>query len=134
MRVVLANGKAVEVSQDEMEEFITQLVLPNAYWLYTGQVSEEEVMRFLGGESSVDELKKIARYLLTFAENTAFSAYLFDKADGEPDRTREFNMPALKKLRELHQKVIDSPQASTDLSQTVWEMENVCMGIGLDGL
>jgi len=129
---ILANGKRVEVSQDEVNSFITQTLIPNAYWRYTGQLTEQEVMRFLKGGATGDDLKNIAQYILTYFENLAFAGYLFDKADGEPDRTREFNMPAVSKLRELYQKVTHTELNPTD--SIVNEMESICLEIGADPL
>lgn len=57
--------------------------------------------------------------------------YLFDKADGEPERTKEFNMPAIKKLRELYQKVKDNCHSPRGV---VNEMEGICLEIGADPL
>lgn len=134
MNLTLANGKSVDISQAEIRGFISQILMPNAYWRHSGQLSEEEVMRFLKRESNHTELKKIARYILTYTENLAFTAYLFDKADGERDHTREFNMPALERLRELYRKVTDNRLTSLALSQTVNAMESICLEIGADPL
>jgi len=107
MKMILANGNRVKVSLGEIRDFITTMAtpIPNAYWRHSELLSEEEVMRFLRGESNQDELKKIARYILIYTENLAFTAYLFDKADGDTERTKEFNMPAIKKLREIYRQV-----------------------------
>lgn len=134
MELLLANGKSVEVSQTEIGDFVTQILIPNADWRHSGQLTEGEVMRFLKAESSRDELRKVARYILTYTENLAFTAYLFDKAEGKPEQTKEFNMPAIKKLRELCQKVKGDRQTMLGLSHTVNEMESVCLGIGVDPL
>ena len=134
MELLLANGKRVEISQDEVNDFITQILIPNADWHHSGQLTEAEVMTFLKGESGRDELKKVARYILTYTENLAFTAYLFDKAEGKPEQTREFNMPAIKKLRELYQKVKDDYHTMMGLSHIVNEMESICLEIGADPL
>jgi len=131
MNFILANRKRVEVSQDEIRDFITQLLVPNAYWRHSELLTEQEVMRFLAGESNEGELKKVARYILTYTENLAFTAYLFDKADGEPERTKEFNMPAIQKLRELYQKLMNNRANTANL---VNEMEGTCLKIGADPL
>jgi len=133
VNLILASGKKVEVSWDEIKDFITQLLIPNAYWRHSELLTEQEVMRFLAGESDEGELKKVAQYILTYTENLAFSAYFFDKADGEPDRTQEFNMLAIKKLRELYRKVTENRLPLT-LSDTVNKMESICLNIGADPL
>lgn len=133
-RLTLANGKDVEVSGEEVNEFITQILLPNPDWRHSGLLTEEEWTRYLKNETSRDDLKKVARYILIYEENLAFTGYLFDKADGEPERTKEFNMPAIKKLRELYQKVSDDTHQVIDISQMVHEMENACLETGADPL
>ena len=134
MKMILANGQDVEVSQEEIEEFITQLLIPNPDWRHSKQLTEREVVKYLQSESSPDELKKVAKYLIICIENLAFSAYLFAKAEGKSDESKEFNMPALKKLRELYHKATEAQQSAKELAGNVYEMENVCMGIGTDPL
>jgi len=134
MELTLANGKTVEVSQDEVNEFITKILVPNPDWHYSGLLTQVEVMRYLKGESTQDELKKVARYILIYEENLTFTAFLFDKSEGHPDQGRLFNMPVVKKLRELYQKVNDITHQAPDISQAVHEMENICMEIGADPL
>jgi hypothetical protein len=51
-----------------------------------------------------------------------------------PDQGKEFNMPAMQKLRELYQKVSDESHMAPDTSQAVHEMEAVCLEIGADPL
>ncbi len=134
IHLTLANGKDVEVSQEEVNEFITQVLIPNPDWRYSGLLTQEEVMRYLKGEGSRDELKKVAQYLLIYTENLSFTAYLFGKSEEHPDRGKEFNMPAVKKLRELYQKVSDDTHQVLDISKDVHEMEAVCLEIGVDPL
>jgi len=134
MGLVLANGQHVEVSQEEVMEFITQLLIPNPDWRYSGLLSQGERERFLRGESTRDDLRKVARYILIYEENLSFTAYLFDKSEGKPDQTRDFNMPVIKNLRELYQKIIDNSHKTPPISQLVYEMQNACMEIGADPL
>ena len=132
MEMILANGNKVKVSLGEVHDFITVMPtpIPNAYWRYSELLTEEEVMRFLAGESTREELQKVARYLLIYTENLAFNAYLFNKANGgDPEGTKEFSMPTVKKLRELYQKAKDNPSM-----ETVYEMQSVCLKIGADPL
>lgn len=136
MKVILANGKTVKVSLGEIRDFITEMptTLPNPDWHYSELLTEDEVMRFLKGEGSQKDLKKVAQYILIYTENLAFTAYLFDKAEGKPDQTREFNMPAVKKLREIHRRVTENQQTAEALAGDVHEMENICLKIGVDPL
>ena len=134
MELELVNGQHVEVSQEELSEFITQDLIPNPDWHHSGLLSQGEWERFLRGESTRDELRKVARYLLIYTENLSFTAYLFDKSEGKPDQTREFNMPVIKKLRKLYQKIIDNSHKTPSVSQLVYEMQDICMETGADPL
>lgn len=134
MELILANKKRVEVSQEEVNVFITKILIPNPDWHHSRLLTQEEVMRFLKGESSRDELKKVARYILIYQENLAFTAYLFNKADGDPERTKEFNMPAIKELREIYRRLTENQRTPEELAGDVHEMENICMEIGADPL
>ncbi|MDD4984892.1 MAG: hypothetical protein PHQ43_03745 [Dehalococcoidales bacterium] len=136
MKMILANGNTVEVTELETKEFITEIAtpIPNAYWKHSGLLNQAEVLRFLKGASSPDELKKVARYLLIYTENLAFSAYLFNKANGgDPDGPKDFTMPAIRKLRELYRNVLSS-QPTEPVSHNVKDMLNVCRKIGIDPL
>jgi len=119
--MILANGDKVKVTLGEMREFISEMPcpVPNPYWRYSELLTEQEVMKFLAGESSQEELKKVARYLLIFTENIAFAAHLYDKSEGH-DNGREFNMPALEKLRGFYRTISNGRH----------EMESICLEIG----
>lgn len=134
IQLTLMNGARVEVSQEDVNEFITQEIIPNPDWHHSGLLTEEELLRYLKNEASREDLKKVARYILIYEENLTFTAFLFDKSEGHPDQGKEFNMPAIKKLRELYQKVSDDTHQVLDISQTVHEMENTCLEIGADPL
>ena len=134
IQLTLMNGQRVEVSQEEVNEFITQIIIPNPQWCHSGLLTEREWMRYLKQESPQDELKKVARYILIYEENLAFTAYLFDKAEGNPDQTKEFNMPALQKLREIYRRVTENQRTTKQLVGDVWKMENICMETGADPL
>lgn len=134
IKLALMNGKEVEVSQEEINEFITQILLQNPDWHHSGLLTEGEVLCYLKDWSPQDYLKKVARYILIYMENISLTAYLFDKAEGHPDQSKEFNMPVIKRLRELYQKVSDIRRGMTDISQDVHEMENMCLTIGADPL
>ena len=134
VQIILMNGARIEVSLEEVSEFITFFLMPNPQWRHSGLLSQEEVMKFLKEESTQDELKKVARYILIYMENLSFTGYLFDKSEGEPQRTKEFNMPAVKKLRELYRRMTENHRTAKELVGDVWEMENICMELGADPL
>jgi len=135
MELILANGSKVKVTLGEMSEFIREIpcLVPNPYWRYSELLTEEEVMRYLAGESNEEELRKIARYILIYTENLAFTAHLYDKSEGH-DNGREFNMPAVERLREIYHRVTEDPRIAEELAGDVHEMESVCLEIGADPL
>ncbi len=130
----LMNGAHVKVSQEEIEEFITQVLIPNPDWRHSRLLTEGEVLRYLKNESSRADLQKVGRYILIYEENLAFTAFLFEKSKGHPDQGKEFNMPALRKLRDLYQKVSKSQHDSGALAGDVHEMEKTCLEVGADPL
>jgi len=135
LEMILANGNKVKVSVTEIQEYVTEFPcpIPNPYWRYSELLTEEEVMRYLSGESNEEELRKIARYILIYTENLAFTAHLYDKSEGH-DNGREFNMPAVERLREIYHRVTKDPRIAEELAGDVHEMESVCMEIGTDPL
>jgi hypothetical protein len=130
----LMNDQLVEVSQEEVNEFITQGLIPNPDWRHSRLLTEAEVSRYLKNEAFQEDLKKVARYILIYEENLAFTAFLFDKANGEPELTKEFNMPIIEKLREIYSRVTKGQRSLEELAGDVHEMENLCMEIGTDPL
>lgn len=134
IKLRLMNGKEVEVSQEEVNEFITQILLQNPHWRYSGLLTPMEWTRYIQDRSPQDELRKVARYILINFENLSFTGYLFDKADGEPERTKEFNMPVLKKLRDIYRRVSEDRRSPKELAGDVHEMENLCLEIGASPL
>jgi len=135
MHLILANGQTVKVSLKELRDFITAMPspIPNAYWRHSELLTEQEVMRFLAGESSREELKKVARYLLIYTENLAFTAHLYDKSEGH-NGSRDLNMPALEKLRGFYRTISNGRQSRDGIARLVNEMESVCLEIGADPL
>jgi hypothetical protein len=134
MQIKLMNGQEVEASQEEVEEFITQVLTNFPYWKYSKLLTESEVMSFLKRESTEDELKKVARYLLIFIENFSFTGYLSDKSEGKFGMTKELNMPVVIKLRTIYQRMCEENRTLEELYGDVHEMENACMEIGADTL
>lgn len=134
MKIELINGQSVEVSQEELDEFITQELAPNPYWRYTGMLSRATVERYFKGESTAAELTAIANYILTFMENLAFTGYLFDKSQALPGNTKELNMPVIIKLRQRYKDLNANHRPLEELAGDVHEMENACLAIGADPL
>lgn len=140
MIVRLMNGKEVAITQEETARFITEEpacavdyrvnnlpLLVNPYWLWSGQLSQGEADRYVAGDSTPALLDKIARYLLVYAEQTAHTAFMFDKAEGNLPGTGEFNLPVVEKLRELR-------KTKPITRDTIFEMERLMTDLGLGGL
>lgn len=134
MQLELANGKKVEVSQEEIDEFITQVLIQNPYWKYSKLLTESEVMRYLKKESTRSDLMTIARYLLVYIENISFTGYVYDKSEGQLSMTKELNMPVIIKLRDIYRRINYTKRTPEELAGDVYEMENACREIGADPL
>lgn len=134
MKLELANGRKIEVTQEEIDEFITQELIPNPYWKFSKLLSENDLMKYLKNENTRNRLIMVARYLLIYMENISFTGYLFDKSEGQPGPTKEFNMPVVEKLREMYRTVNGNDRSLADLSGDVHEMFNACMEVGVDPL
>ncbi len=135
MKIILANAYAVEITEVDFIDIITEsrVPIPNVHWKHSGLLSREEVTRFLKGDKDPGEMKKLARYILIYAENLVFSACLFNKAQGgNPDAPKEFGMPKVNRLKKLYQKVLRSRQSMPNVYYTVNEMLKVCSEIGID--
>ena len=128
------NDHEVEVSQEEIGEFITQVLIPNPDWRHSGLLAPMEWTRYVQGRSTPDELVKVARYILVYMENLSFTGYLFDKSEGHPDQSKEFNMPVLKKLREIYRLAARVKKTHEERAGDVSEMINLCLEIGADPL
>lgn len=134
VQITLINGASVEVSPEEVNEFITQVLIPNPDWHYSGLLTPGEYLSYLMGKICPEVLRKVARYFLIYEENLAFTKYLFDKSEGHPDQGKEFNMPAIKKLREIYRRVTEDQRSPEELAGDVHEMENTCLETGADPL
>jgi hypothetical protein len=134
IKLRLMNSKEVDVTPEEMQEFITEILLQNPDWRHSGLLTPMEWTRYLQGRSTPDELLKVARYLLIYTENLSFTAYLFDKSEGHPESGKEFNMPVVKKLRELYRVTKDMVTTQKGRANNVHEMERLCLSIGTDPL
>lgn len=134
MLLELANGKKVNVSQEEIDEFITQVLIQNPYWKYSKLLTESEAMRYLKKESTKSDFMKVARYLLVYIENISFTGYVYDKSEGQLSMTKELNMPVVIKLRDIYRRISYTPRTPEELAGDVYEMENACMDIGADPL
>lgn len=134
VHIILMNGAGVEVSQEEIKEFVTQILIPNPDWHYSGLLTHGEYLSYVTGRTCPEVLRKVARYFLIYEENLAFTAFLFDKSEGNPEKTKEFNMPTIKALRDIYRRVTEDQRTPEDLAGDVHEMENLCLETGADPL
>lgn len=133
IKLHLMNGKEVEVSQEEIGEFISEVLMPNPYWSHSQLLDKSEATAYLKGESTPEGLRKVARYILIFFENLSFTGYLFDKAEGE-QLTKEFNLPVITRLRDIYHRLTNEQCTLEELAGDVHEMENLCREMGADPL
>lgn len=118
----------------ECQDFITGALVPNPQWRYSGLLGQDQVMRYLKGEATLQDARAVIGYILIYQENLSLTAYLFSKATSvkEAEESKEYNLPVLKKIRAL------AALASTDkidrLNQIAHEMENLCLEVGADPL
>ena len=102
----------VILPKDEVTRFITTRLAPNPYWMYSGILTREEVLKTLnilmGKEAeNHDLLKKVSYYILFYVENFAFSVWLQYLAMEDIDSAKEYYewiKPLLEKLRDLAKK------------------------------
>lgn len=134
IKLRLMNDHEVEVSQEEIGEFITQVLVPNPFWRHSGLLTPMEWVRYVQGRSTPNELVKVARYILIFTENLSFTAYLFDKSEGHSGQGKEFNMPVVKKLREIYHLTKEMATAQEERASNVSHMVSLCLEIGADPL
>jgi hypothetical protein len=132
LKLQLMNGKQVELSEPEFDEFISDVMVPNPQWRNSQLLEEVEVTRYLKNEATTEDLKKVIRYILVYQENLALTAYLFIKVNDqkEADTSKKYNIETLMKLRSL--KSLANTDKLNILNRIAHRMENLCMESGAD--
>ena len=110
----VVGGKKVELSLGEVKEIVTTKLSNNPFWMNNGMLTKEEVRAFFDRSADLDLVKRCCYYILFYAENIVFSAYLFQRANFPEiaENYKKHMMPALERLRKLHEKA----KAASDLS------------------
>ena len=130
MRFTLASGKTVDVPESKIREIVTTTMTPNPFWRYSRLLTEGEVMSFLQGSSDPKLLKRVAYYILVYAENITLSGYLYGLAEDSPSGAETYlghMKPLLELLRSLNS--LASREPSRDLVKAMIEE---CLREGID--
>jgi hypothetical protein len=124
MSFTLMNGKRVAIQTKLAKRIITTELSNQIYWMHNGMLTREEILDFLENRYDEELLKKIAYYILFFAENLVFTNILFTASESEKEMQDylKAHIPLLEKLRELYR------------SCKVAEMLDECMEMGIDPL
>ncbi len=133
-QIQLMNGKQVELTRPEFDEFISDVMVPNPQWQHSGLLDKEEVARYLSGRATVQDLHKVARYILVYQENLTLTAYLFAKAESQNNAndSKSYNLPYLMKIRAMHS--LAATEKINLLNKIAHKMENICLEVGADPL
>jgi len=105
----------VKVSVKEIEEFITTVLTNTPYWAVGNWLSKGEVLRFLDGDVDHKLLDRVSEYMLMWAENIRFSAYLLSLAFNNR-WTNEDKRRVLEELKELR-KLVKKIKKERDLNR-----------------
>jgi len=130
---VLVNGREVKASHGEVQFFISTFLAANPYWRSNNMLSKEEVLRFLDGKADEKLLDRIAYYILFYAENICFSAYLHVKAAEGKQRAVEYmqqHKNFLEKLR-LMKKTVNGLKKEAKYKM-IHKMINLCLEYAID--
>ena len=121
------------VKKSEVERFVKNDVFtPNPYWRHSGLLSSSEIKKFMDRTENVLTLVRIARYIVIWAENMVFTAWLMIRmveGEEEAESYAESMIPFLEKLREMYKEVEKSARR-----EIVEKMIEECIRVGLDPL
>jgi len=135
MRFVLISGEEVEVSDEKVASIVRSgKLLANPYWRYSNLLTEEEVMLYLKRKADSETLKKIAEYIVVFAENLILTNYLYSLAENSKvgENYLKIQLPLLKELRSSLQSL--DMAWCVKIEETVNEMLSKCRDYGIDPL
>jgi hypothetical protein len=133
-QVQLMNGKQVELTEPEFDDFISDVMVPNPQWQHSGLLDKDEVERYHKGEATVQDLHKIIRYILVYQENLSLTTYLFLKVNDlkNAEKSKEYNLPYLSRLQGL--RAIGNTDIQKLLNMIAQKMEKICTEMGSDPL
>jgi hypothetical protein len=134
VQIQLMNGKQVELTESEFDEFISDVMVPNPQWQHSGLLDKDQVTRYLNHNATVEDLRKVIRYILVYQENLSLTAYLFAKSENQnnANESKGYNLATLVKVRALHG--LATTDSVTLLNKIAGKMTNLCMEVGADPL
>ncbi len=124
---------SVEVSEDVVKEIISVELANCFHWRCPNiDLEYSGVMDFLEGKRDPVLLKRVARYILVYAENLVLTNYVYQRIlnPGNADRYLESMKPFLKELRRLYGLLQRKPYDA--YRPLVDEMLNLCLRYGID--
>ncbi len=123
----------VEVSGEVVKEIISVELANCFHWICPSiDLDYDSVMDFLEGKRDPGLLRRVARYILVYAENLVLTNYVYQRIlnPGNADRYLESMKPFLKELRRLYGLLQRKPY---DVYRPlVDEMLNLCLRYGID--
>lgn len=140
-------GKAIAVPKQTIAIFLSEGIYAlNPYWRYSGLLDKDDVLklaeclRLLGLKLECnlrpELIRKIARYILIYAENIQFMNFLSaseamiihnDREGREIEEFLKYAIPFLFELRELYRRIVMDPQP-----EMLVKMLDFCLQNGLD--
>jgi len=121
-------GTKVSVSKSIVRRIVTTELSPLPHWEASDYLSTEEVEAFFGGASGSQLMKRIAKYILFYAENIVFATFLLLLAGEGKGRAEEYldrHMELLETLR----RIADKEEVGRE---DVEEMISLCLRHGID--
>ena len=125
----------VEVPGELVREIIS-LELTNCFhWGCPGSgLDYVDVVRFMHGDNDPDLLRRVARYILVYAENLVLTTVVYLKVidPGKVEAYLEDMRGVLERLREKYREVKEFTGDSMELRTLVEQMLHICLSAGLD--
>ena len=132
---ILVGGREITASKDEIDFFVTTQLSNNFYWRHNKMLSQDLVKGFFNKQiKDKTLLRKISYYILFYAENLCFTAYLYTKVVDGKTKAKEYmkrHEKLLKELRELH-KLNNKTEDINKLYGQIHKMIFKCLAYAID--
>lgn len=125
-------AKPVKIPESKLREIVTTRLESNPYWRFSKALTREEVEAYLKGTRYPELLKKVAQYILFYAENIVFSSYLIIKAFEGDERAEEYLESMKPLLNDLREHCRNLPEEPEILRKAVEHMVFECVDCGID--
>jgi len=124
-------GKEIDIPKQVFDQIITTKFYKNPHWSYSKLLTEDEVTKFLNGDNDSTLLKKVAYYILTYAENLTFATciLLYSESKSKAESYFKEMLRILIALRSIYRKVVNQLFPRRELIEL---MLNICSEVGID--